>query len=103
MLLISGTVLIGAAYLVYMFTYAACRHRPASVWASEAMVLVVLAPAMLIFFAAGCALIAKAWIDGELQHMDGVDAMIAATGVVLIVVAGYLSSLRLRGTRVPTA
>ncbi len=103
MLMISGTALIGAAYLLIVFAYFTCRHRPTSFWASETAVLVVLAPGVMILLAAGCALLAKAWIDGELQHLDGMDGVIAATGVVLIVVFGYLSGLRLRGTRAPTA
>ena len=102
MLLISGTALIGAAYLVFLFAYSACRNRPASFWASETVVLVVLAPAVMILLAIGCALLVKAWIDGELQHLNGVDGVVAAIGIVLIVVFGYLSGLRLRGTRAPT-
>lgn len=72
MLAVSGFVLIGLAYLLLRFTYVVGRQRPDSFWASEVGVLVVLAPAAMILFAAGGACLAKFWLGGGLRVLSGV-------------------------------
>ncbi len=103
MFLLTGALLICAAYFLFLFTSFACRHRPASFWASENVVLVFLAPAMMVLFTAGCAFLAKFWVDGGFEHLDEADGAIGAASVVLVVVFGYLSSTRLRKPRAPAA
>ncbi len=103
MFLLSGALLICAAYFLYLFTSVACQRRPASFWASENVVLVFLAPAMMVLLATGCAFLAKFWVDGGFEHLDEADGAIGAASVVLVVVIGYLSSMHLKKSRAPAA
>lgn len=59
MLGLLGVFLVGAGFLILIFTRRACQRRPDSFLASEAGVLVILAPASLILFAGGAMSIAK--------------------------------------------
>jgi len=72
MLAVSGFVLIGLAYVLLRFAYLVTRRRPESFWASEAGVLVVLAPTAMILLAAGGMCLAKFWIGGGLSQLGGV-------------------------------
>lgn len=66
MLLMSGVSLYGAGYLVFRFAQFICRVRPASIWASEAAILVVLAPVVMILLASGTACLVKFWFESGL-------------------------------------
>ena len=99
MLILSGALLIFAAYLLFLFTSVVSQRRPASLWASESVVLVFLAPAIMVLFVAGCAFVAKFWVDGGFEGLDEADGAIGAASIVLVVVFGYLFSMRLKRPR----
>jgi len=99
MLATAGVLLFSAGYLVLSFAHYACRQRPASFWASEAGILVVLGPSVLILMALGGGCIAKFWVDGGLQNMGRLEAALVAALVVLIVVFERLTRLRQRAAR----
>ena len=99
MLMLWGVLLICAAYLLFLFTSVVCQRRPASFWASETVVLIFLAPAIMVLFVTGCAVVAKFWIDGGVKGLDEADIGIGAASIVLVVVLGYLSSMRLKRPR----
>jgi hypothetical protein len=103
MLILWGALLICAAYLLFLFTSVVCQRRPASFWASETVVLVFLAPAMMVLFVVGCAVVAKFWVDGGFKGLDEADIGIGAASIVLVVIFGYLSSVRLKRPRAPAA
>ena len=67
------------------------------------MVLVVLGPAVMVLLAAGAGCLVKVWVDGGLQQLSAVDAVIAVAVVAVFLLFGYLSGLRLRGSRATTA
>jgi hypothetical protein len=99
MLMITGMSLFGAGYLVFRFAQFICRYRPASMWASEAAVLVVLTPAVMILLAGGGACLGKFWFDGGLQEVDRSETTLAAVLAVLIVVFARLAGRHLRAPR----
>jgi len=99
MLVMAGMLLFGTGYLVLRFAHYICRQRPASFWASEAGILVVLGPAVMILMAVGGACIAKSWLDGSLQNTDRFEAALMAALLVLIVVFERQTRLRLRAAR----
>ena len=103
MLAVSGILLIGLAYLLLNYAYFVSRYRPKSFWGSETGVLVVLAPAAMILFAAGGACLAQFWLGGGLSHLSGVDVALSAAVLVLIVLYGHFSGKRLREARAISA
>ena len=96
MLVETGVVLVGGAYLLFGVARHTCRHRPESIWASEAMVLAVVAPAIMIMLATGGACLAVSLVNGTWNDIGGPEGALLVVLVLLMAALPRLAATRLR-------
>jgi hypothetical protein len=103
MLAVSGVSLVALSWLVLLFAFLVTRHREGSFWASETGVLVFLAPAVMLLLAAGGICLAMFWTGGGPGRLSGLDIALSATAVVLVVLLGRFTSMRMRAPARPSS